>query len=152
VLFDTNVVSYWAGGIKAFEDELSHLLLELDASKASLYVSAITVQELGVYSAVHANLEKTRNFIQDNFTVLEFTEACALEAVRIGSTISFPKKGGKSEREEAKMQWHRDIAILGSASHHGMQMLVTANFDDFRSYQNEVSLTIRRLRETVRNV
>ena len=33
----------------------------------------------------------------------------------------------KSEEEEVKAQWHHDAAIVGTAAHHGLDLVVTTD-------------------------
>ena len=47
VLFDTNVISCWHGGEQRYARPLERFFRELGQTRTTLYVSSVTVQELG---------------------------------------------------------------------------------------------------------
>lgn len=81
---------------------------------------------------------KAHRFLVETFTTLEFDERAALEAARIGAALPAVKGAKQGERD----LWHRDIAILGTASVHEMDAIVTANGADFLPFQDYVSCAI----------
>ena len=85
----------------------------------------------GAHQAAH-------RFLVETFTTLEFDERAALEAARVGAAFP-PAKGTKQGIRDL---WHRDIAILGTASVHELDAVITANSADFLPFQDWVSCTI----------
>ena len=138
VLFDTNMVSRWMDGDSDFQAPLKALVRRLAKRIASFYVSAVTVQELMVFARLGGAHQKAHHFLVDTFTTLEFDERAALEAARIGA--AFP--AAKRAKQDVRNLWHRDIAILGTASVHDLHAVVSANGTDFLPFQDLVSCTI----------
>lgn len=58
--------------------------------------------------------------------VLPFCSECALQAAKLQAAQG-PVVARKSEREETKAQWHHDAAIMGTAAHHALDMVVTTD-------------------------
>lgn len=138
VLFDTNMVSRWMDGDSDFQAPLKALVRRLAKRKAVFYVSAVTVQELMVFARLGGAHQTAHRFLVETFTTLEFDERAALEAARIGAT--FPAARGA--KQNVRDLWHRDIAILGTASAHDLDAVITANGADFLPFQDAVSCAI----------
>lgn len=127
VLFDTNIVSYWHAGDQRFKPPLHPLLSELRRDKTAFYVSAITLQELGQWAFVAGNWPALSQFMSaTRLNALPFCSQCALHAARFQAAHG-PVVSKKSEREEIKAQWHHDAAIVGTAAHHGLDLVVTTD-------------------------
>lgn len=127
VLFDTNVVSYWHAGDKRFRAPLHRVLSEVRRDKTAFYISAVTIQELGQWAIVANALPALNQFIlAARLHVLPFDSGCALQAARLLAAQG-PQAVKKSEREETRAQWHHDAAIVGTAGHHGLSMVVTTD-------------------------
>jgi predicted nucleic acid-binding protein len=127
VLFDTNVVSYWHAGDKRFRAPLHRVLGELRRDKAAFFISAVTIQELGQWAIVANALPALTQFISAaRLQVLPFDGPCTLQAARLQAAHG-PQVVKKSEREEMRAQWHHDAAIVGTAGHHGLAMVVTTD-------------------------
>jgi predicted nucleic acid-binding protein len=127
VLFDTNIVSYWHAGDQRFKPPLHRLLGELRRSKTAFYLSAITIQELGQWAIPAGTWPALRQFISAaRLNVLPFCSECALQAARLQAAQG-PVVVRKSEREETKAQWHHDVAIVATAAHHALGMVVTTD-------------------------
>lgn len=127
ILFDTNVVSYWHAGDKRFKAPLYRLLSDLRRDKTAFYISTITVQELGHWAIVTNTWPALSQFISaTRLTVLAFSSECALQAAKLQAGHG-PVVAKKSEREEVKAQWHHDAAIVGTAAHHALDMVVTTD-------------------------
>jgi predicted nucleic acid-binding protein len=127
VLFDTNVVSYWHAGDKRFQPPLHQLFSELRRSKVTLYVSAITIQELGHWAIVANTWPAISQFLSAaRLNVLPFCSGCALQAAKLQAACG-PVVARKSEREEVKAQWHHDAAIVGTAAHNGLDFIVSTD-------------------------
>ena len=142
VLFDTNAVAYWLGGVAQFKSALAGLIRELKKKKSSLYVSTVTVQEMLVYALVIETGDATLEFLHDKFAILPFDERAALAAAKIGAIHPMTRETKPPERNV----WHRDIAILGTAFAHGMDRIVTANEKDFAPYGDLVPCELYVLR------
>ncbi len=142
VLFDTNAVAYWLGGVVQFKPALAGLVRDLKKRKASLCVSSVTVQEMLVYALVNENGDATLEFLHKKFAVLPFDERAALAAAGIGAKQPLTRETKSLERNI----WHRDLAILGTAFAHGMDRIVTANEKDFVPYRELVPCEIYILR------
>ena len=138
VLFDTNMVSRWLDGDSDFQAPLKALVRRLAKRKATFYVSAVTVQELMVFARLGGAHQKAHRFLNETFTTLEFDERAALEAARIGAALP----AAKGAEQDVRDLWHRDIAILGTASAHDLDAVITANGADFLPFQDWVSCTI----------
>ncbi len=138
VLFDTNMVSRWMDGDSDFQAPLKALVRQLSKRKATFYVSAITVQELMVFALLGRRHQNASKFLTGTFTTLPFDERAALEAARVGAAARPPKGAKQAVRD----LWHCDIAILGTASVHEMDAVVTANGADFLPFQDHVSCAI----------
>lgn len=138
VLFDTNMVSRWMDGDSDFQAPLKALVRRLTKRKAVFYVSAVTVQELMVFARRGGAHQKAHRFLVDTFTTLEFDERAALEAARIGAAHPATRGAKQSVRD----LWHRDIAILGTASVHEVDAVITANGSDFVPFQDLVPCAI----------
>lgn len=127
VLFDTNVVSYWHSGEKRFKPPMVKLFRELAKRKTILFISAITIQEIGCW-AIHAGAwaAVSQFLLASHLNTLPFCAGCALEAAKIQAKGG-PVAAKKSEREELKAAWHHDAAIVGTAAYHGLDMVVTTD-------------------------
>lgn len=78
--------------------------------------------------AILADAERrAHTFLSETFATLEFDQRAALEAARLGARGPLPRGAKQAERD----LWHRDIAILGTASVHEMDVVVTASGRDF---------------------
>jgi predicted nucleic acid-binding protein len=126
ILMDTNIVSYWHSGHPKFRVPLGNYVKKLKRKtrNLTLYVSAVTIQELACWSKPHGEWEKIRQWLRDKFAPpLTFCELCANQAadmqVRAGPT------GKMSETDRA--QWHHDAAIVGTAAHHELDVVLTAD-------------------------
>ena len=143
VLFDTNVVSYWMGGEKRFKPGIKGLVNKLKRQKATFYVSAVTFQELLVFAKLKRDDHDTLSFLRPHFVApLPLDERAAIFAADIGAAV--PLAAGA--KQAARDVWHRDLAILGSAAAHGIEMLVTANEKNFAPYHERVALEIKVVR------
>jgi len=138
VLFDTNMASRWADGDSDFQAPLKALVRRLAKRKASFFVSAVTVQELMVFARASGQHEKAHGFLTNTFTTLPFDERAALEAARIGAALPV----ARGAKQDARDLWHRDIAILGTASMHELDAVITANGADFLPFQDLVPCEI----------
>jgi len=138
VLFDTNMVSRWMDGDSEFQSPLKALVRRLAKRKATFYVSAVTVQELMVFARSARSHHTAHNFLSGTFTTLELDERAALEAARIGAALPV----ARGAKQGARDLWHRDIAILGTASVHEMDVVVTANGADFLPFRDLVACEI----------
>lgn len=139
VLFDTNAIAYWLAGEPSFKPALSGLFKKrLKKHKATLYVSTVSVQEILVFARINRTSDQTLQFLRDKFAVLPFDERVAIEAARIGAE----RPAGKGAPVTIRDTWQRDIAILGTASVHGLDMVVTANERDFAPYAELVPCEI----------
>lgn len=138
VLFDTNMVSRWMDGDSDFQAPLKALVRRLAKRHATFYVSAVTVQELMVFARARGAHQKALSFLTDTFTTLELDQRAALEAARIGAALPV----ARAAKQGARDLWHRDIAILGTASTHDMDAVLTANGADFLPFQDLVSCAI----------
>ena len=138
VLFDTNMVSRWMDGDSDFQAPLKALVRRLAKRKATFFVSAVTVQELMVFALAAGAHQKAHSFLAEKFTTLELDQRAALEAARIGAALPV----ARSAKQGARDLWHRDIAILGTASVHEMDAVITANGADFLPFQDLVSCAI----------
>jgi predicted nucleic acid-binding protein len=149
VLWDTNVVAYWLSDDATFRHELTKAVA--DFASRSFFVSAVTTQELMVWARVGGHTDETYAFLSESFTPLDFNEACALEAARLAALTSRPAstrkatKQTKGERRDAIAHWQRDAAIAATASHHGLDVLLTANAKDFAPFEPYVSWKLRAL-------
>jgi predicted nucleic acid-binding protein len=127
VLFDTNVVSYWHAGDRRFKPPLHRLLGELARGKVTFYISAITIQELGHWAIPAGTWPAVSQFMSAaRLNVLPFCRECALQAARFQAQQG-PMVTKKSQQEETKAQWHHDAAIVGTAAHHALDMMVTTD-------------------------
>lgn len=142
VLFDTNAIACWLGGEPSFKPALSGLIKKLKKQKAAFYISTVSVQEMLVFARINREYERTLQFLRDHFATLPFDERTAIEAARIGAEHP-PAKGAANTIRDS---WQRDIAILGTASAHGLDMVVTANERDFAPYADLVACEIEILR------
>jgi predicted nucleic acid-binding protein len=142
VLFDTNAIAYWIAGEARFKPALSGLLRKLRKQKASYYLSTVSIQEMLIFARITRTSDQTLQFLRGHFTVLPFDERAAIEAARIGAERPADKGAAITVRDV----WQRDIAILGTASAHGLDMVVTANERDFAPYSELVSCEIHILR------
>lgn len=138
VPFDTNMVSRWMDGDSDFQAPLKALVRRLAKRKATFYVSAVTVQELMVFARARGANQKALGFLNDTFPTLELDQRAALEAARIGAALPVARAAKQGVRD----LWHRDIAIVGTASVHEMDAVITANGADFLPFQDLVSCTI----------
>jgi len=138
VLFDTNMVSRWMDGDSDFQAPLKALVRKLAKRKATCFVSAVTVQELMVFARASGAHQKAHAFLTSTFGTLEFDERAALEAARIGASLPV----ARGSKQDARDLWHRDIAILGTASVHEMDAVITANGADFLPFQDLVACEI----------
>lgn len=125
-------------GDTEFQAPLKTLVRSLSKRKASFYISAVTVQELIVFARLTRVQEKAQAFLANTFTTLVLDERAALEAARIGANHKLARTAKQTERD----LWHRDIAILGTASAHEMDAVITANGRDFLPFQDHVSCAI----------
>lgn len=142
VLFDTNAITYWLLGEPSFKPALAGLVRKLKKHKATYYVSTVSVQELMVFARLNRTSDQTLQFLRNHFAVLPFDERAAIEAARIGAERPATKGASIALRDV----WQRDIAILGTAAAHGLDMIVTANEKDFAPYADLVSSEIQMLR------
>lgn len=138
VLFDTNMVSRWMDGDSDFQAPLRALTRRLGKRKAAFYLSAVTVQELMIFARLGRADQKARQFLTETFTTLAFDERAALEAARIGAAIPL----ARGAKQDTRDLWHRDIAILGTASVHEVDAVITANGADFLPFQDHVTCEI----------
>jgi predicted nucleic acid-binding protein len=138
VLFDTNMVSRWMLGDLDFQAPLKTLVRKLERVKAHFFISAVTVQELLVFARITRGEQQALTFLSTKFTTLPFDHRGAMEAARIGASQALARGAPQAERD----LWHRDIAILGTASVHDMNAVVTANGRDFLPFRELVSCDI----------
>jgi predicted nucleic acid-binding protein len=138
VLFDTNMVSRWMDGDSDFQAPLKALVRKLAKRKATFFVSAVTIQELMVFARASGVHQKAHAFLSSTFSTLEFDERAALEAARIGAALPV----ARGAKQGARDLWHRDIAILGTASVHELDAVITANGADFLPFQDVVPCEI----------
>lgn len=144
VLWDTNVISYWLAGEPSVQHGLRRA--RADFGRATFFVSVVTTQELMVWARLHGKPDDTYAFLASHFTSLDFTEPCALEAVRLAAIVGRPRKakdGAKAERREAVAAWQRDAAIAAIANQHGLDVLFTANEKDFQRFAPHLSCKLR---------
>ena len=127
LLFDTNVVSFWHGGEQRYARPLERLFREVGKTRTTLYVSAVTVQELAssaigvsAWPAVSRFLSATR------INMLPFCAGCALAAARLRAQGG-PVSARRDEDEAVRAQWHHDAAIVGTAVHHGLDLVITTD-------------------------
>lgn len=126
-LLDTNIVSYWYAGEKRFASPLRGLLRELSREKSRLYISSVTVQEIGCWAISHGAWRAVERFMSaSRLNSLPFCDRCALEAAKIQAKWG-PEVVKKSEIEESRAQWHHDAALVGTAVHHELDMVVTTD-------------------------
>ena len=126
VLFDTNVISFWHGGEQRYARPLERLFRELGQARTTLYVSSVTVQELGSLVMGMAAWPAVIRFLAaSRINMLPFCAGCALAAARLRA------QGGPfgkwDDDPSVKAQWHHDAAIVGTAAHHGLDMVVTTD-------------------------
>jgi predicted nucleic acid-binding protein len=127
ILFDTNVVSYWHAGERRFKAPLHRLLGEIRRDKTLFFISAITIQELGHWAIVAAAWPALHQFFNAaRLNVLPFCAESAMQAAKLQAARG-PVVAKRSEIEEIKAQWHHDAAIVGTAAHHGLDMVVTTD-------------------------
>lgn len=138
VLFDTNMVSRWMDGDSDFQAPLKALVRKLAKRNATFFVSAVTIQELMLFARASGADRKAHAFLSNTFSTLEFDERAALEAARIGAAVPV----ARGAKQIARDLWHRDIAILGTASVHEVDAVITANGTDFLPFQDLVSCEI----------
>jgi len=91
-----------------------------------------------VFARLSGAHQKAHRFLADTFTTLEFDERAALEAARIGAALP----AAKGAKQTVRDLWHRDIAILGTAFVHEIDVMITANGVDFLPFQDLVSCAI----------
>lgn len=132
-LFDTNAVSYWLGGNEQFRLRLKALIGELRRQRATLAISAVTLQEIMVYARIQGTADKDHAFLAERFNILPFDEPCALAAAKVAALVGSPnrpdkrKARGRAGTHREKDVWQRDAAIAGTAEYHGLDLLVTAD-------------------------
>ena len=136
LLFDTNVVSYWMGGVPDFKMPIEALLGEFRSPQ--LFMSVVSLQEILVYSRIHGSAEKDHDFLATRFNFLLFDESSAISAARLAAVVGSPnrpegRKLGKVA-PEAKDVWQRDAAIAGTAETQGLDLLVTSDADFCRTF------------------
>ena len=95
-----------------------------------------------MFALVNENGDATLEFLHKKFAVLPFDERAALATAGIGAKHPLTRDTKSIERNI----WHRDLAILGTAFAHGMEMVVTANEKDFVPYRDLVPCEIYILR------
>lgn len=142
-LLDTNVVAYWIAGHEAFKSSVAKVFGDLRRKKTSVFISAVTVQELEVWARFNNSLEDVRAYLGANYPEpLALDKHSAREAARLAAVVQRPKGGTKSETAELVDRWHRDASIAGIANHHGMNKLVTANRKDFEPFVEHVNFEL----------
>ncbi|AKT36359.1 type II toxin-antitoxin system VapC family toxin [Chondromyces crocatus] len=143
ILFDTNVVSYWMGDQAPFRVPLRRALSSFKAHP-TFYISTVSLQELMVFARVHGDVEQTLGFVGERFNVLSFDEPCAISAAALAVRVGVPrKKGTKQERRAVINAWQRDAAIAGTAAHHGIDILLTANGKHFTQFLPYLGCEVR---------
>jgi predicted nucleic acid-binding protein len=127
VLFDTTILSYWHGGDGRFERPLERLFRELGQTKTTLYVSSVTIQEIGCFAMGVLSWPAVSQFLAaSRINMLPFCAGCAIAAARLRAQGGPPASRG-DQREAVKAKWHHDAAIVGTAVHHGLDMIVTSD-------------------------
>jgi len=127
VLFDTNVISYWHGGEQRYARPLERLFRELGKARTTLYISALTVQEIGSSAVGVTAWPAVSQFLSaSRINLLPFCAGCAFAAARL------QVQGGPPCRKDepppsVRAGWYHDAAIVGTAAHHGIDLLVTTD-------------------------
>jgi predicted nucleic acid-binding protein len=142
-LFDTNSASYWIGGNEKFKFRLAQIMGELKRKQGTLALSTVSLQEMLVYSRSNGTHDRDYQFIVERFNILPFDEPCAIAAARLAAAVGSPNRPdrrrtrGGSATQQVRDVWQRDAAIAGTAEHHGVDILVTADatlHTEFRDY------------------
>jgi predicted nucleic acid-binding protein len=141
--FDTNAAAYWMAGSPRFHLPLKQLLNELRGQRATLFLSAVSLQEILVFSRTRGTADDDHAFLLERFNVLPFDEPCALTAARLAALLGSPRRPDRRKAgpvsDLAVDIWQRDAAIAGTAEQYGMELLVTCDRrlrDDFSPHVN----------------
>lgn len=125
ILLDTGVISSWHGGEQRYARPLERLFRDLGRTRTTLYVSSVTIQELGSsVMGIEAWPTVTRFLSASRINMLAFCAGCAIAAARLRVEAGPSSKEGKAAFKAA---WHHDAAIVGTAAHHGLDLVVTAD-------------------------
>lgn len=143
--FDTNSTSYWLGGNPKFKFSLARVVGDLKRKRATLAISTVTLQELLVFSRQSGSMDRDHQWITERFNILPFDEPCALAAARLSAVVGSPngperrRERGRPASRLEKDVWQRDAAIVGTAEHHGVAYLVTADSGMYHNYRHHMS-------------